>query len=57
MNHQAHTEVVLSVLTGNYNSLALAEMRLILARLVFEFDTRLTGEGRDWLRDCKTYTV
>ena len=31
-------------------SLALAEMRLILARIVFNFDMRLAEPDKDWLQ-------
>ncbi len=38
------------------NSLAYAEMRLILARIMFEFDLRLAKESEDWLRRAKMGT-
>jgi cytochrome P450 len=38
-------------------SLAYAEMRLILAKLVFNFDMSLADDSRGWLRDQKAYTV
>jgi hypothetical protein len=36
-------------------SLAYAEMRLILARLIFNFDTKLLDVSKDWLRTQKAY--
>lgn len=38
-------------------NLAYAEMRLILARILWAFDLRLADDSRDWLRDQKVYTL
>ncbi|GAW18921.1 hypothetical protein ANO14919_084040 [Xylariales sp. No.14919] len=38
-------------------NLAYAEMRLILAKLVYNFDMTLSESSRGWLRDQKAYTV
>lgn len=38
------------------NSLAYAEMRLILARVLYSFDLQLANENDNWL-DQKTYTL
>ncbi|KAI1115913.1 cytochrome P450 [Nemania sp. NC0429] len=38
-------------------NLAYAEMRLILAKIVFNFDMSLADDSRDWLKDQKAYTV
>ena len=38
-------------------SLAYAEMRLILARIVFDFDMKLADDSRDWVKRQKTYTL
>ncbi|KAI0529885.1 cytochrome P450 [Xylaria digitata] len=37
-------------------NLAYAEMRLVLAKLVYNFDMRIAEEARDWLLDQKAYT-
>jgi hypothetical protein len=39
------------------DSLAYAEMRLILARIIFEFDLRLADESKDWLRNASAFTT
>lgn len=39
------------------NSLAYAEMRLILARILFNFDLRLGDESKGWLRDQKIFSL
>lgn len=33
-------------------SLAYAEMRLILARILFNFDLKLVNEEEDWMDQC-----
>lgn len=38
-------------------SLAYIEMRLILARMLFNFDLVLTEKGHDWLADQKAYNI
>ncbi|TGJ85791.1 hypothetical protein E0Z10_g3011 [Xylaria hypoxylon] len=38
-------------------NLAYAEMRLILAKLVYNFDMSLAEDSRNWLRGQKAYTV
>ncbi|KAK0627366.1 isotrichodermin C-15 hydroxylase [Immersiella caudata] len=38
-------------------NLAYAEMRVILARLVFDFDMKLAPDGQRWLERQKTYTL
>ncbi|KAF2969310.1 hypothetical protein GQX73_g4253 [Xylaria multiplex] len=38
-------------------NLAYAEMRLILAKLIFNFDLTLADDSRDWLVGQKAYTV
>ncbi|KAK4120237.1 cytochrome P450 [Parathielavia appendiculata] len=38
-------------------NLAYAEMRLILARIIFEFDMTLADQSKNWLENCKPYTV
>jgi len=38
------------------NSLAYMEMRLVLARMLFEFNLELTEDTKDWTR-AKVYTV
>ncbi|GAW23079.1 hypothetical protein ANO14919_126290 [Xylariales sp. No.14919] len=37
-------------------NLAYAEMRLVLAKLVYNFDMSIAEEARDWLRGQKAYT-
>lgn len=39
------------------NSLAYAEMRYILARLLWNFDFTITNESRTWIDDQKAYLV
>lgn len=41
---------------ANNNSLAYAEMRMILARVIYNFDLQLADESRDWLR-CDQHQV
>lgn len=38
-------------------SLAYAEMRLILAKVVYNFDLRIAEDSRDWLKGQKAYIV
>ncbi|KAI1821981.1 putative cytochrome P450 monooxygenase [Xylaria intraflava] len=38
-------------------TLAYAEMRLILAKIVYNFDISMDSESRDWLRSQKAYTM
>ncbi|KAK6822912.1 hypothetical protein PG987_014457 [Apiospora arundinis] len=38
-------------------NLAYAEMRLILAKIVFNFDMRIADESRGWLKGQKAFTV
>ncbi|KAI0898217.1 putative cytochrome P450 [Annulohypoxylon nitens] len=38
-------------------NLAYAEMRLILAKIVYNFDMSLAADSRDWLQDQKAYIV
>ncbi|KAI1777998.1 cytochrome P450 [Hypoxylon cercidicola] len=38
-------------------NLAYAEMRLILAKIIFNFDMTLADDCKDWLRDQKAYVV
>jgi hypothetical protein len=33
------------------------EMRLILARLIFNFDLELVEKETDWMKDMKAYTI
>lgn len=39
------------------NRLAYAQMRLILARLIFESDMELTEESRGWLHELRPYNL
>lgn len=32
-------------------------MRLIIARLIFEFDMELADKSRDWLENARVYTI
>lgn len=38
-------------------SLAYAEMRLILAKVLFSFDLELVDKRQDWMKDQKLYTL
>ncbi|KAI1811604.1 cytochrome p450 monooxygenase [Poronia punctata] len=38
-------------------NLAYAEMRLILARILFRFDVKLAPEARDWLKGQRVYSL
>ncbi|KAK4039424.1 cytochrome P450 [Parachaetomium inaequale] len=38
-------------------NLAYAEMRLIMARIIFEFDMELADQCRDWLKNARVYTI
>ena len=46
----ASREYILIILCAwlTINSLAYVEMRLVLSRVLFEFDLELTGETKDW---------
>lgn len=39
------------------NSLAYAEMRLIVARIIFNFDLTLAEDCRDWIDGQKAYVI
>ena len=39
------------------NSLAYAEMRLILARIIFDFDMRLADDGKNWIDRQRGFTL
>ena len=39
------------------NSLAYAEMRLILAKVLWHFDLELVEPGRDWLGEQKVFAL
>lgn len=41
----------------NANSLAYIEMRLVLARMLFNFDMVLNDESRDWMENQKAYNI
>ena len=47
----------MSLLTNNPRSLAYAEMRVILARLVWNFDMKLVESSGDWIGDQKHYIL
>lgn len=38
-------------------SLAYAEMRVVMARMVFEFDMELSERSKNWLKEAKVYTI
>jgi cytochrome P450 len=38
-------------------NLAYAEMRLVLARMVFEFDMELAERSKNWLKQAQAYTI
>lgn len=40
-----------------WNSLAYIEMRLILARVLWNFDVKLADESKDWLRRQKIFLL
>lgn len=42
---------------GGATSLAYIEMRIILARVLWNFDLKLANESRDWLRRQKIYLL
>ncbi|KAI1494340.1 cytochrome P450 [Biscogniauxia mediterranea] len=56
-----HLDAVRPFSIGPYDcigrNLAYAEMRLILARVLFNFDLRLADDSKDWLKDQKVYGV
>ncbi len=39
------------------NSLAYAEMRIILARIIYDFDIKMADDLGNWLDRQKTYTL
>jgi hypothetical protein len=39
------------------SSLAYAEMRLILAKIIFHFDMRIADDSKGWLETQKAYVV
>jgi cytochrome P450 len=45
------------MLTRDANSLAYAEMRLILAKVLFTFDLELVDKERDWIGEQKVFTL
>jgi cytochrome P450 len=42
---------------ANKNSLAYAEMRLIVAKVLFNFDLELVDTTQDWLEGQKVFTL
>jgi hypothetical protein len=38
-------------------SLAYAEMRLIFARILYDFDLQLADDAKDWVKRQKAYTI
>lgn len=46
-----------SIADGGINSLAYAEMRLIISRLVWNFDFTLAPGMEDWYERCGAYTI
>ncbi|EAQ88706.1 hypothetical protein CHGG_05325 [Chaetomium globosum CBS 148.51] len=38
-------------------NLAYAEMRVVMARMVFEFDMELSERSKNWLKEAKVYTI
>lgn len=47
--------ICLAANTSDTASLGVAEMRLILARLLYGFDMKLAEDSKDWLDDQKIY--
>lgn len=47
--------IFLTADTSNTTSLGFAEMRLILARLLYSFDMKLAEDSKGWLDDQKIY--
>lgn len=41
--------------SASNHSLAYAEMRLIMAKIIFNFDMRLADESRDFYKNSKVY--
>lgn len=39
------------------NSLAYVEMRLVLARMLFNFDISLSDDSREWMENQKAYNM
>jgi hypothetical protein len=48
---------VLREIEANKISLANAEMRLIVAKILFHFDLELVDKTRDWLKGQKVFTL
>lgn len=44
-------------LTYDTQNLAYAEMRLILAKMVWSFDLELDQSSANWIEDCKVFTL
>lgn len=38
-------------------NLAYAEMRLILAKVIWTFDLKLDAKSEDWMQECKVLTL
>lgn len=49
--------VISAVLIGCAHSLAYVEMRLILARVIWNFDLKLADDSKDWLSRQKIYLL
>jgi cytochrome P450 len=43
--------------SANKSSLAYAEMRLIIAKVLFSFDLELVDKSQDWFEGQKVYTL
>ena len=46
-----------TLINGMNNSLAYAEIRSILVRLLWHFDFQLEAESQNWLEDQKEYSL
>jgi cytochrome P450 len=42
---------------NKFSSLAYAEMRLILAKVLWHFDMELVDKEKDWMKDQKVFTL
>lgn len=42
---------------ANFQSLAYAEMRIILARVIFNFDLKIAEESKGWMESQKIYLL
>lgn len=51
------TPLLFLFLTRPMSSLAYAEMRLILARVIFNFDMRLADDSKGWMERQKIYLL